>query len=177
MPNPYGHNPDGTFRSAPPAGPATQGWDIDIDVSPMLHTLDGVNEKIFWSEEELAKHQAQVKKTIRNSIMAVRAGWGLIQGYVRAVGGTISMTQRLVVSAVLGGIQTVLPLLSGTESLGVALKRPDIFIPAALGLLQVGTSLVALVQYQAGMKEESKRMRGLNFMISNMSMMLSMVKI
>ncbi len=154
-------------------GPAW-GNSVDIPIFPVRDYLRTSQEWLDDQAKALKKHNIEVKNATRHSVMQMRAVWGMYQGMVRTMGGTISMTQRLVISSILGGIQTLYPLLTATESLGIALKSPSVFIPAAMGLLEVGTAVAALIAYQNEANQLSLQIRGANYLVQNMSNLLSM---
>ncbi len=162
----------GRFTKNPPV--TKGGWSMDIPIEPLITYMQTTDEKIAESEKRLKEHRREVKSFTNSTIGVIRAGWGMLQGLIRATGGSISITQRLMVSAVLGGVQAIVPLLTAAEGLGVALKDPTIMIPVAMGLLEVGTATAALIAYQNEAREASKALRGLNFMTQNMSNLLSM---
>ena len=146
---------------------------IDVDEKTALN-------KIGWIDEKLAKTAAyieEVEKSAQRKIKAVIHGaqlaWGVIQGAVRAAGGSISMTTRLIVSAGFGAIQTIIPLLSAIGIIGTATGDPVKIGAAILGAAQMTSAIAALIAFQAQEKQISLQLRGLNFMFSNMSMMLS----
>jgi hypothetical protein len=151
--------------------------------SMVIDDAEGINqieylqeglEKVRATAEEVEK---QAYKSASRAIHYAQIGWGLIQGMVRASGGAISMTQRLVISATLGAIQTLGPVLYTLITEGTISGNYFKVAGALLGLAQLGTAIAAYLAYEADAKENSRQLRGLNFMLSNMSLLLSSTQI
>ena len=146
---------------------------LDVDLTDIVNTILGVQTELEAADEAADELEEKASKVIRKVVMGARAGWGILQGLIRVSGGTISMTERLVASAIIGGVQTLVPLLVAAKAGGIASLNPVQVAAAGMGLLEVGAALTALAQYNAGMSEESRQMRGMNFVFSNLSNMLS----
>ncbi len=148
-------------------------WRLDVDFSDADRQIDNIVSRAEHTEETLKELQDRATKTIRRVMGAVRGSWGIIQGLVRAGGGAISMTTRLVASTVIGGIQTMIPLLAAAKAGGLATLNMGQVLAAGMGMLEIGTSLIALQQYQQGEAENVRALRGYSFMMGNMSSMIN----
>ena len=126
-------------------------------------------EKVKFTAEEV---QTKVEDTVRGVIRAARLGWMVIQGVHRAAGIGISMTSRLVVSAGFGAIQTLYPLLMAALHLGEATFNVPTIVASLIGLTQLTTAMMALAAYESDQKEISKQLRGLNFVMSSIGLMI-----
>lgn len=125
-----------------------------------------------WIAEEVEK---QGRQKISKVIHFARLGWGLIQGIVRAAGGSISMTTRLVVSAAFGAIQTLYPILSAALHGGIASMNVAAITASLLGLGELTSAILALIAYQNEQRDLAFQMRGLTFATQNIELMLSSV--
>ncbi len=96
---------------------------------------------------------------------------------IRASGGAISMTQRLVVSATFGAIQTLAPILSAALGAGIATMDAKAIAASLFGLAQVASAISALVAYELQQKDLSLQLRGLNFSLSNITMLMNATSI
>ena len=148
-------------------------FNFEINVEDLVAGVEVVETKIDDAHIGLTILEKTAKQKINKIIHIAQLSWGLIQGMIRAAGGAISMTTRLVVSAAFGAIQTLYPILSAALSGGLATMDFKAVVTSIIGLAQLSSAVVALVQYEAGQKEISLQLRGLNFTFRNMGMMLS----
>ena len=151
----------------------TPFFDFEINVEDMLQDIEVVEEKVEETKETIVELQKQSIKAVRRTISMARIGWGMIQGMIRASGGAISMTQRLVVSAAFGAVQALYPILYAAMHGGIASMNTAAVSSALMGIVELSTALGALAAYESGQRELSLRLRGLNFTMSNMGLMLS----
>jgi len=148
-------------------------WRITADFGDVDRQIDDKVAKIEYTHEMLEELEKDASKTIRRVMVAARGGWGIIQAMVRMSGGAISMTTRLVMSAVMGGVQTLIPLLAAAKAGGFATLNAAQVLAATMGMMEVGSSLLALGAYRSQQRNLSLQLRGMNFMFSNMSSMMN----
>lgn len=136
--------------------------------------VDGshVYKQIELMEKAIAKVERESYKALNRTMRALQLGWGMIQGAIRAAGGSISMTTRLVVSAGFGAIQALAPLLVEGGIVAAISKDPLLIAQVIAGIAQMATSIAALVAYQSDERALSQQLRGASFMINNISGML-----
>ena len=123
-------------------------------------------------DKAVIKSERLAHKSIMRNLSSVRMLWGVAQGVIRASGGSITMTTRLLVSSGLGAIQTLLPLIKVGGILGFLTSDPTKIAAAALGLLELTTAIAALAAFESQEKQISLQLRGANFAIQNVSNML-----
>ena len=155
--------------------PDTPFFDFEINIEDMLSDIEVIENTIEETEAALDQLEKNAVKSVYKTISIARMGWGLIQGMIRAGGGAISMTQRLVLSAGMGAIQAMAPILSVALKTGIASLNAAQILAAAAGIAELGTALAAMWAFEAGQREMSLKLRGLNFMMSNMGMMLTTI--
>ncbi len=147
------------------------GWTLDDDAMvQQLDELDARTKKVK-SDIEIAFREHQ--KTANQIMGGLRGMWGIAQGAYRAMGGTISMTTRLVVSAVMGAVQTLAPILAAGSATALITENPVLMAQSIMGMMEVGTSLTALAAFSTEQKGMSQQLRGVNMMFSSMSSMLN----
>lgn len=147
-------------------------FNLEVNTEDLLDDIEVVDEKIEETTKSLDTLEKEARKKIRGIIHNAQLGWGVIQGVIRAAGGSITMTTRLVVSAGFGAIQTMVPLLAVHGSLALLAKDPVALAQVITGLAQVGTAIAALVAFESQEKQLSLQLRGVNFMLSNVNSML-----
>ena len=150
---------------------------ISIDPSNGIKAIAWLREEAKTTEKQYKKLEKASKKRLRNIISSARMAWGMVQGMVRAAGGSISMTTRLAVSAGFGAVQALQPVLFAAFHGGIATMNTAAITASLMGLAELTSALSALAAFESGQKDLSLRLRGLNFTMSNMSMMLSSTSI
>lgn len=147
-------------------------FSIDVDILPGQKRIVWLREEIKTTDEALKNLEKTARVAIRNITRAAQLSWGIIQGAIRAAGGSITMTTRLVISSAMGAIQTLGPILGAALAGGIATMDAKAIAASMVGLVQLGTAITALIAYETGQKQISLQLRGLTFMMSNIGMMI-----
>ena len=151
--------------------------DLEVNAEDMINVVEEVDEKVKKTRRVIGLVDIEADVVLRRNIQRMRLSWGMLQGMIRAAGGSISMTQRLVISAGFGAVQALQPVLTAALGAGLASMNAYQVSQALLGLAELGSSIAALVAYQTGARDVSLQLRGINFMLSNMSMYLNVMEI
>jgi hypothetical protein len=152
-------------------------WNMTIPYEQMMTQIDSVFDYIEEAEEEIKDVTKEAVIAVRRATNLARIGWGLIQGVVRMGGEAISITHRLIISSVLGGIKVVYPLVKSLLHAGVASMNPMMIMEAMIGIFEISSAIAALVAYQQGEKKLSLQFRGLNFALQNISLGMGVTQI
>ena len=147
-------------------------FNLTIETAPMLADIDMVEKRLVETFKLKNKVEIEANKTIRRIIGGMQMAWGLIQGAVRAAGGSISMTTRLVVSAGLGAAQALAPLLATLQIFGAATLDPAKIAASLAGFAALATAITALVAFQGQEKQMSLQLRGMNMAMNSVGNML-----
>jgi len=148
-------------------------FEVEIDMGGAEKEIVRIKEDlngVFVLAEEVEKNSY---KSMMKAIHYAQIGWGIIQGLVRAAGGSISMTTRLAISAGLGAVKAFYPIMHTIFTAGVASVNAYQVGLALAGLAQLGTAVSALVAYESEQKDLSRQLRGLNFTMSNIGLAMS----
>ena len=138
-----------------------------------MEELGIVEEKKEDVEKSIKTLEKEAKKRVNRVIHMAQLGWGILQGVIRAAGGSITMTTRLAISAGFGAIQMLYPIISAGGIAGLLAGDPLKIAASIAGLAQLVTASAALIAFETQQKDLSLQLRGLNFAFSNMSMMFS----
>lgn len=143
---------------------------LDIDPTAGNKKLNDFLSLSEAVDKKIEQTTMMAKKALNKVIHGAQLTWGIIQGVVRASGGSISMTTRLVVSAGFGAIRTLTPLVAAGFSVAALTRDPILLAQAIAGIAQLATAIGAVVAYETGAKDISRQLRGLNFTMSNINM-------
>ena len=143
-----------------------------IDASGARQQLWELKKDNKIIKEEIIKTERDSQLALNRIIGKAQIAWGIIQGVVRAAGGSITMTTRLVVSAGFGAIKVMQSVLSASSM--AALMSGDFTALARLaaGMAELGLAIAALITYESDQKKLSLQLRGGTFMMSNVSSLL-----
>ena len=147
-------------------------FSIQVDNTTGVAQIQFLKQQLDQTKELAQIVEKEAHKSIRRAIRVAQLGWGLVQGMVRAAGGSISMTTRLVISAGFGAVQALYPVLSAALGAGIATLDAPRIASALAGLAQLGLSIAALVAFETQQKQISLQLRGATFALSNVSAML-----
>lgn len=145
---------------------------IDVDIVPGQNKIVWLREGIKTVDKELEILETKAKIAVRNILRGAQLSWGIIQGVIRAAGGSITMTTRLIVSAAFGAIQTLYPVIKAALASGIASMNVSAIAASLVGLAQLTSAIAALVTFESDQKTLSLQLRGLNFMMRNIGMMI-----
>ena len=155
----------------------TPFFDFNLNIEDLIDDIEVVQDGVDDTKKSIEEMEKAAYRSVSRVIQIAQLGWGMIQGMLRASGGAISMTTRLVVSASFGAIKTLTPILYAAFHGGIASMNFMASMEALMGFAQLTTAIAALVAYESDQKKIALQLRGMNFMFSNMGMMLSSVSI
>lgn len=144
-------------------------FSIQVNTATAEKQIVWINEKIEVTDRELKKLETRAKKRLNSVIHSAQLMWGVIQGVIRAAGGSISMTTRLVVTAGFGAVQTLGAIMSAGGAAALVSGNPVLLAQAIFGMVQLGTAIAALVAYEQQQRDISFQLRGATFMVQNLS--------
>jgi len=146
---------------------------ITADAEPAKREIIFIGEEIKKTKAELQSLEREASSKMNKVLHMAQLGWGLMQGVIRAAGGSISMTTRLVVSAGFGAVRTLIPLFVAHGSLAAIRADPAAMMQVIVGLAEIGSAVASLIAYQTEQKKLSMQLRGLNFAFMNIGSMIS----
>ncbi len=138
--------------------------DIVINAEEVLGALNVVEEKIDAVEDKaeavIEKIEVQTIDSYQQVLNIARASWNIIQGVVRAAGGTISSTLRFAIGTALGAFAVLKPIFTAQAVSGD-------YIRAALGLASIGLGLAAVAAAEGEQRQLERQFRGANMALNS----------
>ena len=117
-------------------------FSIDIDTSEMFKKLGEV--ETYREEVETAAVKtidfisAETRKAMQKTLVMVRASWAITQGVLQAMGVSVSAQFRMIMSAVLGSVSMLMPVLTAQT------MTPATMFQGFMGLMELTAAIAAM---------------------------------
>ena len=128
-------------------------------VKVLEHGEDKIEELEDKAEAVIEKIEVQTIDSYQQVLNIARASWNIIQGVVRAAGGTISSTLRFAIGTALGAFAVLKPVFAAQAVSGD-------YIRAALGMVSIGLGLAAVAAAQKEQAALERQFRGANMALN-----------
>ncbi len=136
----------------------------DTTVKEVTRELEVVDDKVDELEDKaeavIEKIEVQTIDSYQQVLNIARASWNIIQGVVRAAGGTISSTLRFAIGTALGAFAVLKPVFTAQAVSGD-------YIKATLGMASIGLGHAAVAAAEKEQRPLERQFRGANMALNS----------
>lgn len=140
--------------------------DITLDTSKAEAQLKAVEDERQATEHKVAMTKQAANESFQKTLAGARLSWSLVKNISKAMGLTLDKNFELAVSMAFSTISILTPLLSA------AAVTPGMQVQAALGFVELGAAIAAIVTAQD--VQAAGKIQGLGSVIGNINTMIGM---
>ena len=107
---------------------------IEVDASQLIESMEQAKE----TDKVIEFVSEKARKAMGKTITMIRATWAITQGVLQAAGIGVSAQFRMIMSAVLGGVSMLIPLLTAQT------MTPATMLQGFLGLMELTAAIAAM---------------------------------
>ena len=107
---------------------------IEVDASQLIESMELAKE----TDKVIEFVSEKARKAMGKTITMIRATWAITQGVLQAAGIGVSAQFRMIMSAVLGGVSMLIPLLTAQT------MTPATMLQGFLGLMELTAAIAAM---------------------------------
>ena len=107
---------------------------IEVDASQLIESMELAKE----TDKVIEFVSEKARKAMGKTITMIRATWAITQGVLQAAGISVSAQFRMIMSAVLGGVSMLIPLLTAQT------MTPATMLQGFLGLMELTAAIAAM---------------------------------
>ncbi len=145
----------------------SEGLSVDVNIKPGLSALQRLQQKSAVTFNLIRKDAVNVEattaKSTRNMIGLARNAYMTLVGMSRVMGMGISTLFSTMISGVLSFASIMYPILT-MESV-----TPGMQVQAAIGFVNLGLAITAMVLAQSKQQEAARDIQNINFMLHSIS--------
>jgi len=132
--------------------------ELDVDTTIGHRKLDVLehrrNEVILMSDKVFRDIDTGTRLSAQKVLLAARQGYGILTSLITAAGGTVSTLFTASISAAFSVVAILTPLFTAEA------VTPGMQVQAALGFLQLGLSIAAIVNAQSQQSAITNQIQG-----------------